>query len=159
MEDEFNYQAVPYGYTHCFNACCPKGEKCLHRLVAVHSTNQYPTLSVVNPNCIPEDAKACPFYSLFARYVWHGVSGLCWMMCLSKMLYPLKTVCSNISDGRYTIAFIVKNTRLTLNNRNLSVDCFVRKVSRKSRHLSTTQKNISGNYLPSVTNRVYCVDV
>ena len=27
MEDEFNYQAVPYGYTHCFNACCPKGEK------------------------------------------------------------------------------------------------------------------------------------
>lgn len=62
MEEEFNYQAVPYGYTHCFNTICPKGEKCLHRLVAVHSTNQYPTLSVVNPNCIPEDAKACPFY-------------------------------------------------------------------------------------------------
>lgn len=62
MEDEFNYQAVPYGYTHCFNDHCPKGEKCLHRLVAVHSTNQYPTLSVVNPNCIPEDANACPFY-------------------------------------------------------------------------------------------------
>ena len=152
MEDEFNYQAVPYGYTHCFNACCPKGEKCLHRLVAVHSTNQYPTLSVVNPNCIPEDAKACPFYKSIRkiRVAW-GVRAL-----LDDV--PLKdAVC--ISDGRYTIAFIVKNTRLTLNNRNLSVDCFVRKVSRKSRHLSTTQKNISGNYLPSVTNRVYCVDV
>ena len=77
MEDEFNYQAVPYGYTHCFNACCPKGEKCLHRLVAVHSTNQYPTLSVVNPNCIPEDAKACPFYKSIRkiRVAW-GVRAL-----------------------------------------------------------------------------------
>lgn len=62
MESEFNYQAVPYGYTHCFNDHCPKGEKCLHRLVAVHSTNQYSTLSVVNPNCIPADANTCPFY-------------------------------------------------------------------------------------------------
>ena len=28
----------------------------------MHSTDQYPTLSVVNPNCIPEDANACSFY-------------------------------------------------------------------------------------------------
>lgn len=62
MEDEFNYQAVPYGYTHCFNTHCPKGEKCLRHLVAMHSTNQYPTLSVVNPNCIPEDANSCPSF-------------------------------------------------------------------------------------------------
>ncbi|MEY8708821.1 DUF6078 family protein [Bacteroides faecichinchillae] len=62
MEDEFNYQAVPYGYTHCFNTHCPKGEKCLHHLVAMHSTNQYLTLSVVNPNCIPEDANSCPSF-------------------------------------------------------------------------------------------------
>lgn len=62
MEDEFNYEAVPYGYTHCFNAHCPKGKKCLYHLVALHSTNRYPTLSVINPNCIPEDAAACPFF-------------------------------------------------------------------------------------------------
>lgn len=55
MKDEFNYDAVPNGYTHCFNTLCRKGEKCLHRLVAVHSTNQYSTLTVVNPKCIPED--------------------------------------------------------------------------------------------------------
>ena len=62
MEENFDYQAVPCGFTHCFNNQCPKGEKCLHCLVAMHSTNQYPTLSVVNPNCIPEDANACSFY-------------------------------------------------------------------------------------------------
>lgn len=77
MENEFNYQAVPYGYIHCFNAHCPKGEKCLHRLVAIHSTNQYPTLSVVNPNCIPDDADACPFYKSIQkiRVAW-GVKSL-----------------------------------------------------------------------------------
>lgn len=62
METEFNYQAVPYEYTHCFNTECPRGEKCLRHLVAVHSTNQYPTLSVVNPNCYPKDANACTYY-------------------------------------------------------------------------------------------------
>lgn len=77
MENEFNYQAVPYGYIHCFNAHCLKGEKCLHRLVAIHSTNQYPTLSVVNPNCIPDDADACPFYKSIQkiRVAW-GVKSL-----------------------------------------------------------------------------------
>lgn len=77
MENEFNYQAVPYGYIHCFNTHCPKGEKCLHRLVAIHSTNQYPTLSVVNPNCIPDDADACPFYKSIQkiRVAW-GVKSL-----------------------------------------------------------------------------------
>lgn len=62
MEDEFNYQAVPYGYTHCFNGHCSKEKKCLHRLVAVHSTKEYPTLTVVNPNCIPADGNNCPYY-------------------------------------------------------------------------------------------------
>jgi len=62
METNFDYQSVPYNFAHCFNHQCPKGEKCLHRLAAVHSTNQYPTIVTVNPNCIPEDANTCPFY-------------------------------------------------------------------------------------------------
>lgn len=62
MEDNFDYQSVPYNFAHCFKKQCPRGEKCLHHLAAMHSTNQYPTLSVVNPNCIPEDMNTCPFY-------------------------------------------------------------------------------------------------
>ena len=62
MEEEFNYEAVPYGYAHCFSAHCPKGGECLHHLAAMHSTDRYPTLSVVNPNCIPEDADSCPSF-------------------------------------------------------------------------------------------------
>lgn len=77
MTEEFNYEAVPYGYTHCFNTHCPKGENCLHQLVAVHSTNQYPTLSVVNPKCIPEDGTDCPFYQSIQkiRVAW-GIKNL-----------------------------------------------------------------------------------
>lgn len=62
MNENFNYEAVPYQYTHCLNEKCPKGEKCLRRLVALHSTDQYPTLSIVNPKCIPGDGSACTFY-------------------------------------------------------------------------------------------------
>ncbi len=62
MEDSFDYQAVPFGYAHCFNTHCVKGEKCLRHLVALHSTNKYSTLSVVNPNSIPKDTNDCPFF-------------------------------------------------------------------------------------------------
>ena len=27
MEDNFDYQSVPYSFAHCFNSRCPKGEK------------------------------------------------------------------------------------------------------------------------------------
>lgn len=62
MEENFDYQSMPYHFAHCFNNQCPKGEKCLHHLAAMHSNSQYPTISIVNPNCIPEDMNACPFY-------------------------------------------------------------------------------------------------
>ena len=77
MEEELNYQLVPYNFPHCFKTQCPKGEKCLHHLVAVHSTDQYSTLSVVNPNCIPADTNSCPFFRSIQkmRVAW-GVSHL-----------------------------------------------------------------------------------
>lgn len=62
MEDNFNYGAVPYNFAHCFNDRCPKGEKCLRHLVAVHSTDLHSIISVVNPKCVPEEVNACPFY-------------------------------------------------------------------------------------------------
>lgn len=77
MEDQFNYQSVPFGYSHCFNNQCPRGEKCLRHLAAVHSTDQYPSMYVVNPNRIPNDTATCPFYQSIQKiHVAWGIRSL-----------------------------------------------------------------------------------
>ncbi|AVM58303.1 hypothetical protein C3V43_11510 [Bacteroides heparinolyticus] len=63
MENNFDYQAVPYDYAHCFNNRCTQSSQCLRHLVAKNSTSQCPTLRIVNPNCIPADTAACPYFN------------------------------------------------------------------------------------------------
>lgn len=62
MENKFDYQTVPYGFTHCFHSHCARKEECLHHLAAAHCTSQYPTLSIINPNYIPADTTDCPYF-------------------------------------------------------------------------------------------------
>lgn len=62
MEKDLDYQAVPYGYAHCFNEQCAQNKDCLHHLVATNCTSQYPTLHIINPNCIPADSLQCPYF-------------------------------------------------------------------------------------------------
>lgn len=62
MEKDFDYQSVPYGYAHCFNDQCIQSRNCLHHLVAENCTSQYPTLPIINPNCIPADTTACTYF-------------------------------------------------------------------------------------------------
>ena len=68
MENNFDYQSVPYEYAHCFNSLCTRKEKCLRHLVAANSSSQYPTLRVVNPHCIPADTSACPYICETRKY-------------------------------------------------------------------------------------------
>lgn len=63
MTNDFDYQAVPYEYAHCFNSQCVQSSKCLHHLVAENCTSQYPTLRIINPNCIPADTTKCPYFN------------------------------------------------------------------------------------------------
>lgn len=62
METNFDYKSVPYAFVHCFNSQCPKAENCLRHLAAQHCTNIYPTLNIVNPNCISADANECTYF-------------------------------------------------------------------------------------------------
>ena len=62
MENKFDYQSVPYGFAHCFNSQCVHKEECLHHLAATNCTSQCPTLSIINPNCIPADTTNCPHF-------------------------------------------------------------------------------------------------
>ena len=73
MENKFDYQSVPYGFAHCFNSQCVHKEECLHHLAATNCTSQCPTLSIINPNCIPADTTNCPHFrkALKCRVAWH----------------------------------------------------------------------------------------
>lgn len=62
MENKFDYQSVPYGFAHCFNSQCVHKEECLHHLAATNCTSQCPTLSIINPNCIPADTTQLPSF-------------------------------------------------------------------------------------------------
>ncbi len=62
MENNLDYQTVPTQYAHCFNSQCVISEKCLRHLVAKSNTSQYPTLQIINPNCIPEDTACCKYF-------------------------------------------------------------------------------------------------
>ena len=72
MENKFDYQSVPYGFAHCFNSQCVHKEECLHHLAATNCTSQCPTLSIINPNCIPADTTNCPHFrkALKCRVAW-----------------------------------------------------------------------------------------
>ncbi len=68
MENKFDYQSVPYGFAHCFNSQCVHKEECLHHLAATNCTSQCPTLSIINPNCIPADTTNCPHFRKALKY-------------------------------------------------------------------------------------------
>lgn len=64
MSEPFTYSQVPKGYLHCFNAACPRTDKCMRYIVASHATGEHPTLHVVNPQAYPEDASTCPHFAV-----------------------------------------------------------------------------------------------
>ena len=77
MKEEFNYQSVPYNFAHCFNNQCPKAGKCLRNIAAQHCTNNYPTLRIINPACIPANADTCPHFQTNAKiHVAWGIKDL-----------------------------------------------------------------------------------
>lgn len=78
MKDDFDYQAVPYDYIHCFNQDCPRSENCLRHLAAMHAPKTTPYIATVNPAAYPEDSIQCP----------HFRSAMDLMLCLGQQLNP-----------------------------------------------------------------------
>lgn len=78
MKDDFDYQAVPYDYIHCFNQDCPRSESCLRHLAAMHAPKTTPYIATVNPAAYPEDYDHCPHFRSAAkvRFAW-GIESIC----------------------------------------------------------------------------------
>ncbi|WP_300694970.1 DUF6078 family protein [uncultured Bacteroides sp.] len=105
-------------YPRCFNIQCTKAEKCLHRLVAVHDTSDYPVISIVNPLCIPADSEQCPYFKSTqkVRVAW-GISHLLDEVP-SKSFQPLKQqLIAHFGRGRY-YRFYRKECALSLEDQD-----------------------------------------
>lgn len=77
MNTDFDYQAVPQGFAHCFNGDCSKADTCLRRLAAQHCTSDKPYITIVSPASIPADTSQCSYFLPIqkVRVAW-GVKNL-----------------------------------------------------------------------------------
>lgn len=62
MKADFDYNTVPYGFSHCFNAKCPRAKKCVRYLVTQYLLPTHLDISIINPARITDGGKGCIFF-------------------------------------------------------------------------------------------------
>lgn len=61
-DNKLKNKPVPFNYARCLNEQCPKASGCLRHVATLHTTRENSFISIVNPNCIPTDGTACPYF-------------------------------------------------------------------------------------------------
>lgn len=74
MKTDFDYQAVPQGFIHCFKNDCSRSDTCLRRLVARHCTADKPLITILSPAAVPADSSQCSYFLPIQkiRVAWGG---------------------------------------------------------------------------------------
>ena len=62
MEETFDYSQVPSYFIHCFNAQCPRAEKCLRQLAARYVTALRPVVQAVSPAVWEAEGNPCAYF-------------------------------------------------------------------------------------------------
>ena len=62
MKTDFDYQAVPQGFIHCFKNDCSRSDTCLRRLAARHCTADKPLITILSPAAVPADSSQCSYF-------------------------------------------------------------------------------------------------
>ena len=62
MKTDFDYQAVPQGFIHCFKDDCSRSDTCLRRLAARHCTADKPLITIFSPAAVPADSSQCSYF-------------------------------------------------------------------------------------------------
>ena len=55
MKPEFNYESVPFDFSHCFCGQCKVADKCLRYQVALRIPESRYSVPVINPNNVSPD--------------------------------------------------------------------------------------------------------
>lgn len=57
MKPEFNYESVPFDFSHCFCGQCKVADKCLRHQVALRIPESRYSVPVINPNNVSRMVK------------------------------------------------------------------------------------------------------
>lgn len=57
MKPEFNYESVPFDFSHCFCGQCKVADKCLRYQVALRIPESRYSVPVINPNNVSPDGE------------------------------------------------------------------------------------------------------
>lgn len=60
MKPEFNYESVPFDFSHCFCGQCKVADKCLRHQVALRIPESRYSVPVINPNNVSPDGEKLP---------------------------------------------------------------------------------------------------
>ena len=64
MKPEFNYESVPFDFSHCFCGQCKVADKCLRHQVALRIPESRYSVPVINPNNVSPDGENCRYSSI-----------------------------------------------------------------------------------------------
>lgn len=111
MEKDLDYSIIPFGFMHCINSECTKGNDCMRRKAMLLSVSGPKKISIVNPVHIPANTEDCPhfFSNRKIRYAL-GITHL-----LDNIAYPkAKSIKRDINRylGKNTYYRIVNKERL-----------------------------------------------
>ena len=62
MKPEFNYESVPFDFSHCFCGQCKVADKCLRHQVALRIPESRHSVPVINPNNVSPDGENCRYF-------------------------------------------------------------------------------------------------
>lgn len=65
MNPDFDYNAFPASFAHCFNEKCQHGDKCLRHQMALRIPKERGGVYIINPGYLKSDTgEGCPFFLL-----------------------------------------------------------------------------------------------
>ena len=100
LSEEMIYNQMPAHYLLCYNADCPKGDNCLHRLGAIHGKPSDKVVQAVNPKLCCGDN--CPYYKpMKSVSMVYGMTHL-YDKVLAKDISSLRnTIIHHFGNGSY----------------------------------------------------------
>lgn len=63
MLSDFNYQSVPYGFSHCLSRQCKHATECLHYQVALYVPAECRSFTLINPAYTTSGSGDCPCFT------------------------------------------------------------------------------------------------
>ena len=120
MKPEFNYESVPFDFSHCFCGQCKVADKCLRYQVALRIPESRYSVPVINPNNVSPDGENCRYFKA-DRMAVYGLG-------ISRMFDDLNYRKAIASEDRYIIisgeacftGFFIKNAMSRPPNRSIS---------------------------------------